>query len=133
MIDINDLIGRPFAAEPEHSYGPDSYSCYGLIYEVYRRHGINIPKTNISVTACKQASNQEIMEHAAQYWQQIDKPEVPCGVLMKSANPDYANHIGVFIGKGKMLHVTINHNVEVSRIDDYRRKILGYFRYIGEK
>lgn len=131
MIEINDLIGKPFSPDPERGYGPNAYSCYGLIYEVYRRFGIEIPKTNISVTACKQASNQEIMEHAAKYWQQIDKPEVPCGVLIKSTNPEYANHIGAYIGNNKMLHITIGRNVVVDRLDDWKRKILGYFRYVG--
>src|SRR6056297_3207399 len=102
-VDINDLIGKPFASESNKAYGPNAYSCYGLIWEVYRRFGIEIPKTNIAVTACKQASNQEIEEHAAKYWRPIDKPKVPCGVLIRSTNPDFANHIGVYIGKGKML------------------------------
>jgi len=132
MIDINDLIGKPFSDDPEHAYGPDAYSCYGLLWEVYRRFGIDIPKTNISVTACRQASNQEILEHAARYWEPIEAPEVPCGVLIRSVHPDYANHIGIYIGSGKMLHVTMNHNVEISRIEAYRHKILGFYRYAGD-
>jgi len=130
-IEINDLIGKPFASEPEHSYGPESFSCYGLIWEIYRRFGIDIPKTNISVTACKQASDKEIMEHAARYWEPINQLEVPCAVLIKSTNPEYANHIGVYIGGGKMVHITIGRNVVVDRIDQWRRKIIGYYRYAG--
>lgn len=131
MIEINDLIGKPFEDDPDRAYGPHGYSCYGLIWEVYRRHGIDIPKVNISVTACKQASDREIQDRAAREWEPIEAPEVPCGVLIQSVHPDYANHIGVYIGKGKMVHVTMNHNVEVSRIEDYKRKILGYYRYTG--
>lgn len=130
MIEINDLIGKPFASDPENSYGPDSYSCYGLLWEVYRRYGINIGKTNISVTACKEASEQEIMEHAAKNWVQIESPEVPCGILIKSTNPDFASHIGAYIGNGKMIHVTMNRNVAVDRIRDWQNKIIGYFRYV---
>ena len=133
MIELNDLIGKPFASEPKRAYGPDTYSCYGLVWKVYQIFGIEIPFTNISVTACKEASEQEIMEHAAKYWQQLDKPEVPCGVWIKSTNPDFASHIGTYIGDGKMIHITINRNVTVDRLRDWRHKIIGYFRYVGDK
>lgn len=132
MIEINDLIGKPFAAEPDKAYGPDFYSCYGLIWEVYRRFGITIPKTNIAVTACKQASNREIEEHAAKYWRPIDKPRMPCAVLIRSMNPDFADHIGVYIGSGKMLHITLNTNVTVVWIEWWKRKIIGYYEFIGQ-
>jgi len=131
MIDVNDLVGKPFVDDPEEGYGPHGYSCYGLLWEVYRRHGINLPKVNISVTACKEASNKEIEKGIARSWERIDNPVVPCGVLIKSTNPDYANHIGIYVGNGKMLHVTLSHNVEIARVDDYQRKIVGFYRYIG--
>lgn len=127
-MDVNDLIGKPFASD---GYGPDAYSCYGLVWEVYRRYGIDIPQTNISVTACREASNREILEHAARYWRAIEKPEVPCAVLISSTNPEYANHIGVYIGRGRLLHITIHRAVVVDRLADWQRKIIGYYRFIG--
>lgn len=133
IIDVNDLIGKPFSGDPEQAYGPDSYSCYGLIYEVYLRFGIEIPQTNIAVTACKEASEQEIMDHAAKYWQEIDKPEVPCAVWIKSTNPNFASHIGAYIGNGKMIHITINRNVVIDRVREHKKKIIGYFKYVGDK
>ena len=126
-VDINDLIGKPF--DPE-GYGPDAYSCYGLLCEVYKRYGIELPITNISVTMCKQASMKEIQEHMAK-WEPIFIPEVPCGVLIRSTNPDFADHIGVYIGSGKMLHITIARRAVVDRISEWENKIIGYYRYIG--
>jgi len=132
MPDFNDLVGKSFASEPEHAFGPDYFSCYGLIWEVFRRYGIDIPKVNISVTACKQTSDETIAEHAAKYWQQIDQLEEPCAVVIASTNPDYAAHIGAYIGQGKMIHITINRNVAVDRISDWKYKILGYYQYVGD-
>lgn len=126
---LNDLIGKPFASEPEHSYGPHSYSCYGLLCEVYRRYGINLPKTNISVTACREVSNKEIEEHAAKYWREISELETPCAILIKSTNPDFANHIGVYIGNGKMLHITINTNVCIDKVKNWKNRIIAYYQY----
>lgn len=133
MIDINDLVGKPFAAEPDKAYGPDSFSCYGLIWEVFRRFGIEIPRTNIAVTACREASNKEIKEHAAKYWRPTNRPKVPCAVLIRSTNPEFANHIGVYIGSGKMLHITMNTNVAVDRIERWKRRIIGYYEFTGQK
>lgn len=131
MIQLNDLVGKPFASEPDNSFGPESYSCYGLLWEAYRRFGIDIPKINISVTACKEATEQEIMEHAVKYWVPVEELEVPCALLIQSTHPDYADHIGCYIGEGKMIHVTVNRNVEIAKIRDWKHKIKGYYRYVG--
>lgn len=119
----NDLIGKPFDAETNN--------CYDILREVYRRNGVIIPKTNISVCACKNVSNKEIQAHKEANWQQIDKPEVPCGVWIKSTNPDFANHIAAYIGKGRMIHTTLNRAVVVDRIYDWKHKILGYYKYVS--
>lgn len=127
-MDFNDLMGKPFDAD---GYGPDNYSCYGLAVEVFRRYGIDLPRTNISVCACKQASMQEIQTHAAKYWAPISTPEEPCGVLIRSMDPDFAHHIGVFIGNGRMIHVTLNRSVVIDRIHKWQQHIIGYYRYVG--
>ena len=126
---LNDLIGKPFASEPDKAYGPNAYSCYGLVWEIYRRFGIDIPKTNISVTACKNASNAEIEAHKMKYWKPIKKLEVPCVAVIQSTHPDYANHIGVYIGHNKLMHITINRNVVVDTLEDWKRKIIGFYKY----
>lgn len=123
MIDYNDMIGQPFDVEKNN--------CYDVLREVFRRNGVIIPQTNISVCACKQASNQEIERHVWQAWQEIEKPEVPCGIVIKSTHPDFANHIGAYIGDGKFIHVTMNRSVSVDRVVDWKHKIIGYYRYVG--
>lgn len=128
MIDLNDLIGKPFS---EDGYGPDSYSCYGLAVEVFKRYGIDIPKTNISVCASKQASQNKIKEHLSLYWQPTDTLTVPTGLVIQSTNFEFANHLGVYIGQKKIIHITINRNVVIDRLDQWKSRILGYYKYVG--
>lgn len=123
MMDYSDLIGMPFDEQ--------AMNCYDVLREVYRRNGTIIPKTNISVCASKQASNQEINSHLLLNWREIETPVAPCGVLIQSSHPDFANHIGVYIGRGKMLHTTINRAVVVDRIESWKHKIIGYYQYVG--
>lgn len=129
QISFSDLIGKPFS---DKGYGPDAYSCYGLAWEVFRRFGIDLPKTNIAVCACKSASMKEIDDHVAKYWHPIDKPVAPCGLIIRSLDPEYAHHIGVYIGYGKVIHITIKRNVVIDRLRDFGPgQILGYYQYGG--
>ena len=128
MPDFNDLIGKPF--DPD-SYGPDAYSCYGLAVEVFRRFGIEIPRTDISVCACKAASMREIDRHVALYWQALDKPETPCGLIIKSLDPLYAHHTGVYIGQGRIIHTKISRDCIIDRVHDWKDYIIGIYRYAG--
>ena len=128
LVDFNDIIGKPFH---EDGYGPDNYSCYGLAVEVFKRFGIDIPRTNISVCACKQASQKEIRDNLIKYWQWIDRLKVPVGIVIKSTSPEFANHLGVYIGRGRMIHVTQNRNVVIDRISNWKNKIIGYYKYVG--
>jgi len=128
MIDFTDLIGKPFH---EDGYGPDNYSCYGLAVEVYKRYGIKIPRTNISVCACKTASQKEIQDNLIRYWKPTKELKAPTGLVIISSNPEFANHLGVYIGQHRMIHITANRNVVIDRISEWKNKIIGYYTYVG--
>ncbi len=128
MIDLNDLIGKPF--DPD-GYGPDNYSCYGLAVEVFKRFGIEIPRTNISVCACKEASQKEIETNLINLWEPVVILEIPTGLVIKSADHDFANHLGIYIGNRRFIHITINRNVVIDRMSDWENKIIGYYKYVG--
>lgn len=127
MINLNDLIGKKFN---EDGYGPDEFSCYGLAVEVFKRYGLEIPKTNISVCACKEVSEAEIDRHIHLYWQEVRQPCLPCVVLIAS-QPGFAQHIGIHIGNRQMIHVSKNRNVCVDKIKNWEHRIVGYYQYVG--
>lgn len=127
MVNYNELIGIPF-----HEYGDslERTNCYNLLRMAFKKHGLIVPPTSIAVCACKSASNQEIEDNILQYWSPIETPEVPCGILIQSTNPDFANHIGVYVGDGRMLHVSISTNSVIERIfPRYTNKIIGYYKF----
>lgn len=131
MIDFRDLIGIPFKADGNDQYGID---CFNLMRAVHKKYGYNIPGTNIAVCASREVSNKEIQRNIIKDWVQIEKPEVPCGVLIKSSNPDFAHHIGTYIGDNKIIHITFTTNSMIERLyPKYKNRVLGFYKYIGDK
>jgi len=128
MIDLSDLIGKPFH---EDGYGPENYSCYGLAVEVFKRYGIEIPRTNISVCACKEASQKEIEITLMKLWKPVLELEIPTGLVIQSTNYEFANHLGVYIGEKRLIHATVNRNVAIDHLSDWKNKIIGYYKYVG--
>jgi len=63
----------------------------------------------------------------------IDEPVAGCAVVMAidPMHPDLIQHIGVYIGEGKFIHILENHGVIVSRINDrfFSKKIRGFYRW----
>ena len=130
-MNYNELIGIPFKENGNDSTGID---CFNLMRKAFKEHGINVPSTNISVCACQEASDKEIYSNLANSWEQLKVPENPCGVLISSTNPNFANHIGVFIGDNRILHITFNTNSIIERMfPKYKHRIIGFYKYIGGK
>jgi len=123
FIDCNDLLGIPFDEETNN--------CYDILREVHRRARIVIPVTNISVCACKEISNKEIERQIDAFWTPIDTPVVPCGVLIRSIDPRFANHVAAYIGLGYIVHVTMDRAVVIDRMSMYESKIIRYYKYVG--
>lgn len=110
--------------------GPDGYDCWGLVLEVYRRHGIELPDYNISAKACERISKQ--MTASRPEWEKLTAPEVPCLVVLK-ADEYFVQHLGVHIGNRKFLHVT-NNGVLVDRVNSpsWKMRFRGFYKYVGE-
>ena len=133
-IDYNDLIGLPFKDNGTGAGGsnPGGYDCYSLAREVHKRNGVLLPELNISVLACRDASQQHIDVGFSKLCEKIPTPEVPCLVQIFSSNPGYANHIATYIGNGRIIHVTIKSNVLVQRLSTINKsKIEGFYKYVG--
>jgi len=122
-MQIVDLIGKPFV---DGGRGPDNFDCWGLAAEVYKRFGKDLPDYKI---CCEDASriNAE-METQRPRWKQIDDPIIPCLVVMR-AGSNFANHVGVYIGEGKIIHTLSGISASIIRVDDpnWRKRIEGYY------
>lgn len=129
MIELNDLIGKPFG---DRGRGPDYYDCYGLVMEVYRRFGKRIPDYSISAEACAEITNEvQKAKKETDLWEKLDDLKVPCIVLLR-AHVFFTQHFGVVISRNQFMHI-MNYGVCVDRLDSslWRRKIEGFYEYIG--
>jgi len=127
--DISDLIGVPFTPRGR---GPDSYDCWGLAMEVYRRRGIELPEfaygedLELTVLDGLITGNKHLIL-------ELDKPEPWC-LIGFSVIPRYEHHIGVSLPDGRrFIHVRRHQRVIISRRSDivWKRRIRGYYRWIG--
>lgn len=128
---INDLIGKQFQSGGR---GPDIFDCWGLVREIYRRYGVELPDYSIAADACQRIEGQIEDEKTSKRWVQIVEPEIPCIVLLR-CHPDFVQHLGVYIGAEKFLHIRAEKEkgVVVNRLDDplWRRRFKGFWKYVG--
>lgn len=68
-------------------------------------------------------------------WEKLDEPIIGCAVIMAldSMKPDKVQHLGVYIGDGRFIHILETTGVIISRTDDrfFRRKIRGFYKWLG--
>lgn len=120
----DDLLRKPFQ---DGGRGPGAYDCWGLLREVYRRNGIDIPDINVSIFACREAQAAIDAEKVVN-WREIHHLQTPCAVLMVGAH-GFANHIGAHIGNGQVIHTGIRTGVVVDRLSQLKPKITGFWQY----
>ena len=142
---LHDLFGAKYE---RRSGNPGSYDCKSLFVEVMNRYGNEISTPDIEVLAIEKVlAAQARGEYAyteidaamiqaeidSGKWEQIDNPEPGCAVTiaLDPNKPDLIQHLGVYVGDGKFIHIMQKTGVIVTRIDDifFKRKIRGYYRW----
>lgn len=108
--------------------------CYGLFVRSMAVFGNNLPDKSISAYATEIAS-KEIGVEIEEKWEELSQPEVGCAVVMAidPEHPDLVQHLGVYIGDGKFIHIVEKTGVVLTSITDrfWRRKIRGYYKWKG--
>lgn len=120
-----DLVGAPFK---DGGRGPDSYDCWGLVREIYKRYGYNLPDYDIGCYEILKVT--EKIENSRAFWKQHRPPNlpVPCLVAFKVSSP-MVNHVGVYIGSGKFIHTREKAGAVIERVDApvWRHRLEGYY------
>lgn len=116
--DISDLIGVPF---DYGGRGPDHYDCYGLLMELYKRIGIEIPDYGSSSQG---AVIIAMMLGRLNDWREVEtKPG--CTLLIKLP---MSMHVGFLLPYNKFIHTTkMTGGVTIEYLRNWNRKILGYY------
>jgi len=126
-ITTRDLIGVPFVdGGRDPRLGLD---CWGLVLEVFRRFGIELPDYRIG---CMEASRIDAaIDAGRKYWIRCNSadPPVPSLVVMRFNQPVLCNHTGVYLGAGRFIHTRQKIGVNIDRIDSpaWRKIIEGFY------
>jgi cell wall-associated NlpC family hydrolase len=124
---LDDLIGKPF----EHgAVGPNSFDCYGLSQEVYKRLGKDISGIfGYGVTNESLAENLD--KGLNKFGEKIDYPEPYCVVAFYT-HPKYVTHMGIVLPNcTSFIHVLKNQFVVITSLSHplWSKKIAGYYKY----
>jgi cell wall-associated NlpC family hydrolase len=134
-VDYLDLIGVQFAYGGR---GPDTYDCYGLVMELHRRCGVELPDFKSPTVL---AEIESLLAANKYQWRQVaSKPKddlIPMsafqpGRVLEIRMNMHACHVGFIHRPRRFLHVFETSNgVEVNEIHDWRERILGVYEYAG--
>lgn len=132
-MNYTDLIGVPFQNRGrDYEHGLD---CYGLVKEVYKRHGIEIPEYDADYNDMERI-NELIEGNTQGYpWRELAEPKAPCLIAIRFGSPvGVVNHTAVYIGGGKFIHTRERVGVCIDRISNpaWRRVIVGFYEYVGD-
>jgi cell wall-associated NlpC family hydrolase len=125
MCPTDDLLGKPFE---NGGRGPERYDCWGLVCEVFRRYGMELPDYRVS---CLDAGLIDATyREERQNWITVERETaVPALVVMRFNQIVFCNHTGVYIGSGRFIHAREKTGVCVENMDHpyWSRAIQGLY------
>ena len=122
MRDVSRYIGKPFKYGGR---GPDCYDCYGLVLELLKEDGVIVPDYYSPNTGPEIVA---MVHNKIEEWKQC--ATTPGSVLVFRL-PGYL-HVGYFLGENYFIHAWEGSSgVVVERLDFWRRRLLGAYRYAG--
>jgi cell wall-associated NlpC family hydrolase len=125
MIVTQDLIGTPFKFRGR---GPDFYDCYGLVMEVSRRFGVELPDYVYPEVEDLPGAAAAIERHIKGW-----KPcEMRPGAILHFKVLDTPSHVGIVLNKFDFIHCwELCHGVMKEKIADWNKphRLLGVYEY----
>lgn len=124
VVEVDDLIGAPFVYGGRGENG--MYDCYGLLLELNKRQGIDLPDYR-SPTESRIIAGIFLREK--QLWQRCD-PEPGCAVLFRVKN--LFCHVGFVLDNDSFIHTwEQSGGVLIERLSDWESRIEGYYKYVA--
>lgn len=132
MLDYLDLLGTPFEYQGR---GPDTYDCYGLLSELYRRLGITIPDYKSPNNLIEIA---DIMGREKRLWEPLwirDKEapnlsDIPLHSTIMFNVQGLVCHVGFVVAPNKFIHTWEGiGGVAVERVSLWRQRIAGIYQF----
>lgn len=112
----------------------DGVDCYGLLWLIYKEErNIVLPDfTELMYDQKWYRKHNHIVDNISDEWSKVKEPFKRYDAIIFYGRYEVADHIGVYIGDNKFIHITENSTSMISRLDDYWcKKIYGVIRYNG--
>ena len=120
-----DLLNKPFEYGAS---GPDAYDCKGLVIELYRRLGVDLPAYDSSTEPALQ--HAMFLERLARHAVPVTTPEPYC-LAMFSIQAPFVHHCGLVLPNCyKFIHIMRAVRVCVERLDSptWAHRLRGFYR-----
>lgn len=132
-MELGDLIGKPYK---EGARGPANFDCWGLVLEVARRAGIELP--DLAVPAGSKQRGELIDLQKELNFQRLSIPKSHCLVLFRIIDDENQIrwHVGFVLNNcRRFIHTTGKMGVNISGLDDPKWKlhIEGFYKYRSQK
>lgn len=110
-IDVSKYIGKGYK---ENSRGPDYYDCYSLMLSIQKDLGNDLEDCRYSALSKKQRIDGIKTEKKKACYVKIEKPLAGCIVVLY--HNDVPQHVGVYVGNGKVIHATFDRGVVIDEL-----------------
>jgi cell wall-associated NlpC family hydrolase len=120
---IVDLIGKPFEYGAQ---GPDLFDCYGLVREVYRRSGFELP---FSLSPTNHTEIAVLMAGKMNHFRPVEP--VP-GAIVGMKVGRLMCHVGILVGHDRVLHTwERSGGVVIERLSmgPWQNRVAGYYEF----
>lgn len=127
---LKGLIGIPFVDRGRDLSGMD---CWGLAMATMKRYGHDVP--DFDVSCFDTLGINTIYDMQRWSWRAVEIPDPGDLAVMTldAMSPTMIQHVGVYIGNGRVLQTLKKRHSHLVRIDDpyWSRKIRGWYRWVG--
>lgn len=119
---MDDLVGVPFVYGGR---GPDSYDCYGLVMECWRRaHGVELPDF---LSPSDQGAQAAVGAIKLTQWTEVPRA---AGVMVAIRVGRLVSHCGFMLDENTMIHAwNKTGGVTVIPLDRLEMHIAGFYTY----
>ncbi|HIV77364.1 MAG TPA: C40 family peptidase [Candidatus Sphingomonas excrementigallinarum] len=116
-----DLLGIPFE---RGARGPDSFDCYGLAREMFRRAGVTVPDFTSPGTMERAA---ELIASQSERWRKV--PYGTLNSLVTFRVEGIGSHVGYVIAPDRFIHAFEHTGVTTERLTNGSLKPIGFYLY----
>jgi hypothetical protein len=120
---FRDLIGVKFL---DHGRSKEGLDCYGLVIEVYKRIGINLPDVEYKATDIETSRNVDKQLRELIPMDKIEQPIKNC--IVELAVLGDPSHVGIYLGKGDFLHTNRKNGVVIEKLQRWENRISAFYK-----